>query len=276
MYLVTGATGNVGSELVAALAAAGEPVRALVRSPRSIPGAEAIVGDLNRPDGLAEALQGVRGVFLLPGYDDLPSTLALAARSGVEKVVLLSGGSAASGDLGNAVARYMIESERAVEHSGLAWTFVRSGAFMSNALRWLPQLEAGDVVRVPFPTVRTAPIDPYDIAAVAFQALTSDRHLGDILRVSGPDSLLPEDQIAVLADVLGRELHCIGLSDAEARAELEATMPVEYVDAFFSFYVDGTLDESQVLPTVQEVTSRAPRTFEQWVRAHASAFPIAR
>ena len=35
-------------------------------------------------------------------------------------------------------------------------------------------------------------------------------------------------------------------------------MPVEYVDAFFDVYADGTLDESQVLPTVQGVTGHRP------------------
>ena len=49
-------------------------------------------------------------------------------------------------------------------------------------------------------------------------------------------------------------------------------MPVEYVDAFFSFYVDGVIDESVVLPTVQDVTGSVPHTFEQWARAHASSF----
>jgi uncharacterized protein YbjT (DUF2867 family) len=272
MYLVTGATGNVGSEVVTTLAEAGERVRALVRSPREIAGAEPVVGDLNRPDTLADALDGVRGIFLLPGYDDVAGMLDLSARASVERVVRLSGGSAASGDLGNAVSHYMIQSEQAVRRSGLAWTFVRSSAFMSNALRWLPQLAAGAEVRVPFPTVRVAAIDPHDIAAVVARALTTEGHDGKVHAVSGPQSMLPEEQVAVLAEVLARDLRCVGLTNAEARAEMEAAMPVEYVDAFFSFYVDGTLDESQVLPTVQEVTGRAPRTFEQWARAHADAF----
>jgi uncharacterized protein YbjT (DUF2867 family) len=233
------------------------------------------VGDLNRPETLTDAMAGVRGIFLLPGYEDMPGFLSRAADAGVERVVLLSGGSAASRDLTNAVARYMIESEQAVRASDLAWTIVRSGAFMSNALRWLPQLSAGDEVRVPFPTVRVAAIDPLDIAAVVAQALTRDGHEGRVYRISGPQSLLPEEQVAVLGEVLGRDLRCIGLTNAEARAEMEATMPVEYVDAFFSFYVDGTLDESQVLPTVQEVTGRAPRTFEQWAKEHAGAFSAA-
>ena len=44
---------------------------------------------------------------------------------------------------------------------------------------------------------------------------------------------------------------------------MSRTMPAEYVDAFMSFFADGTLDESTVLPTVQEVTGRPARTFEQ-------------
>lgn len=174
--------------------------------------------------------------------------------------MLLSGGSAASGDTSNAVARYMIESERAVEESGLRWTFVRSGAFMSNALRWRPQLAAGDEVRVSFPTVPAAVIDPFDVAAVVTEALLGDGHAGAVYRVSGPESMLPEAQVAVLGQVLGRALRCVGLSNGEARVEMEASMPREYVDA------------SEVLPTVEEVTGRRPRTFEQWARAHAAEF----
>jgi hypothetical protein len=62
------------------------------------------------------------------------------------------------------------------------------------------------------------------------------------------------------------------LSPDEARAELTAAMPAEYVDAFFRFYIDGTLDESTVHPTVNEITGRPPRAFQQWAAAHADAF----
>jgi uncharacterized protein YbjT (DUF2867 family) len=275
MILVTGATGNVGAELVTALAGAGEPVRALVRKPQDVvlpPGVEPVAGDLNRPESLTDALAGVHGLFLLPGYADLPGLLAVARRAGVARVVLLSGGSAALEDMDNAVSRYMTVSERQVRESGVPWTFLRPRAFMSNALRWLPQLATGDVVRVPFAGVRAAAIDPFDIAAVAARALLSDGHASQIYELTGPDSLLPADQVGVLASVLERDLRCEALTNEEARAEMNAAMPTEYVDAFFAFYVDGTLDESQVLPTVLEVTGRPPRTFEQWALAHADAF----
>ena len=276
MILVTGATGNVGSELVAVLAAAGEPVRALIRRDgdraRLPAGAEGVVGDLNQPATLAPALERVRALYLLAGYDDLPQTLALARAAGVQRVVLQSSSAAPSGDLTNAVARYHILSEQAIRESGLQWTFLQPNSFMSNTLQWAEQIRDGDTIRERFADVRVATIDPADIAAVAAAALTQDGHAGRSYRLSGPESLLPADRVAILAKVLGRELRFEAKSNEEARAEMSASMPAEYVDAFFRFFVDGTLDESEVLPTVEQVTGRPPGTFEQWARAHAGAF----
>jgi uncharacterized protein YbjT (DUF2867 family) len=116
--------------------------------------------------------------------------------------------------------------------------------------------------------VRAACVDPHDIAAVAARALTTSGHENRIYELTGPESLLPAEQIAILAGVLGRNLQAIGLSDDETRAELEATMPTEYVEAFVSFYVDGTLDESQIHPDVADVTGRPARSFTQWAQAH--------
>ncbi|MFF1725768.1 NAD(P)H-binding protein [Streptomyces sviceus] len=276
MFLVTGATGNVGTELVRALAESGERVRAVSRSGRSEglpPGVEAVAGDLNRPESVREALDGVRGLFLMPGYEGQRQILADARAAGVRRVVLLSGLSAGTGDRDNAVAGYLLAAEDAVRGSGLDWTCVRPTSFMTNALRLANQIREGDTVRVAFPDVRTTDIDPYDIALVAQRALLSDEFAGRVLEVTGPETLLPADRVRILGEALGRNLHAVGLGHEEARAEMEATgMPKPYVDAFFAFFVDGTLDESVVLPTVEQVTGRPPRTFAQWARDHAEAF----
>ena len=249
--LVTGATGNVGGELVRALAREGQPVRALVRREsdraRLPAGVDAAVGDLNRPRELAAAFDGVRAVHLLSGYEDMPGFLAEARRAGVEHVVLQSSSAVPGGDTSNAVARYHILAEAAVRESGLTWTFLQPNSFMTNTLQWVPQLRAGDLVRDPFADVPVAIIDPYDIAAVAAGG-------ADLARSRRPQ--LPAERSGIAAasrprsacsrGVLGRQLRFEGQSNDEARAEMSETMPVEYVDAFMSFFADGALDESRV------------------------------
>lgn len=272
MILVTGATGHIGSEIVSQLAAAGRPVRALVRdaTTATLPaGVEAASGDLNRVDSWADALDGVRGVFLLSGYHEMPATLAAIRRAGVERVVLLSSQSAADSDTHNAVARYHIQSEANVRESGVPWTFLRPSSFMSNALRWIPQLRTGDIVREAFGDVRVAAVDPHDIAGVAIEAFASSRHARQSYRLTGPEPLSASDRVRVLGHVLGRPLRFEPMSDAEARADMSGSMPAEYVEAFFDFFRGGRYDESTVHPTVQQIIGRPPRTFAQWALAHA-------
>jgi uncharacterized protein YbjT (DUF2867 family) len=191
---------------------------------------------------------------------------------GVERVTLQSSSAVPGGDTTNAVARYHIESEQAIRASGLEWTFLQPNSFMSNTLQWADQLRRGDTVRVPFADVPIATVDPRDIAAVAAKALTEDAHAGRSYRLSGPESLLPEERLAILGRALGRDLRFEAQPNDEAHAEMSTAMPPEYVDAFFSFFVDGTLDESAVLPTVEEILGRPPGTFAAWAEAHAAAF----
>jgi uncharacterized protein YbjT (DUF2867 family) len=273
VILVTGATGNIGRELVLALRERGEPVRALVHGDRrsSFLDVSVVEGDLDQPASLGPALDGVRSVFLLPGYRDMPGVLAMARDAGVEHVVQLSGVSAGSGDRGNAVTSYMIRSEEAVYGSGLSWTVLRPVAFMSNALRWLPKLAAGDVLRLPFASVRTAAVHPADVAAVTAECFVGG-HEGQVYFPTGPESLTPADQVRTLARVLGRDLRFEAQPDDEARVEMLEHTPVEYVDAFFDFYVAGNLDESEVRSTVQDLTGTGPRTFEQWATEHRTDF----
>src|SRR5215472_7735927 len=232
MILVTGATGNVGGELVTALANAGQAVRALVRSAgqgRFPAGAETVAGDLNDPASLRPALSGADGVFLLPGYADMPGVLAEARRAGVRTVVQLSGMSAGSGDMSNAITAYMARSEQAARESGLAWTILRPAMFMSSAFQWVPQLRDGDVVRAPFGHVRAAVTDPADIAAVAALALTTPGHEARVYELSGPEPLTPADRVAILGRALGRGLRFEAQTDEDARTEMSATTPARYV-----------------------------------------------
>ncbi|MFC3449283.1 SDR family oxidoreductase [Amycolatopsis speibonae] len=260
MILVTGAGGNVGSELTRILARDGHSVRALVRTPRPLPdGVEGVMGDLNEPTSLKTALDDVRAVFLLGGYADLPGALAVMRDADVEQVTLLSSRSVVGGHSGNTVAGTHLAAEASVRASELAWTFLRPSGFMSNTLRWVPQLRAGDVVREPFANVPVATIDPYDIAAVAAESLTTPGHEGRAYAITGPGSLRPGDRLRVLGELLGRELRLEPLPDAESRVTTSPEMPEEF-------------DDSVVTGAVQDLTGRAPRPFADWARTHLGAF----
>jgi uncharacterized protein YbjT (DUF2867 family) len=270
--LVTGATGNVGGELVSALAARGAPVRALARTAVAVPGrVEVATGDLASPATIGPALDGVGKVFLLGNL--MSAEIARAMReAGVEHVVVLTSRCVVGGKPDNAITRMWLDAEAAVRDSGVPWTFLRPSGFHSNALRWLAQLRHADVVRAPWPDVPIASIDPGDIAAVAAAVLAGSGHEQTALSLSGPEPLTPAQQVATLARVLGRPLRYQALSDEEARAGMIADTPAAVVDAFFRFFSDGEYDDSAVLDTVQRITGRPPRTFEQWAKVHASAF----
>lgn len=119
--------------------------------------------------------------------------------------------------------------------------------------------------------MRIASIDPADVAAVAARALAREDPAGASHLLTGPEAMLPADQLRVLASMLGRDLR-LGQSDDDARAELAAAWPPAFVDAFFRFFADGEFDDSIVRPTVHELLGRPPRTFEQWSAAHLEAF----
>jgi uncharacterized protein YbjT (DUF2867 family) len=275
MILVTGATGNVGGEVVNGLIEAGQQVRALVRDPSSadLPdGVEVVGGDLNRPTELGEAFTGVDAVFLMAGFPDPPGLLATMHKAGVSRVVLLSTGAVVGGDLDNYVVRFNVVSEAAVRDSELDWTVLRPSGFMANSLRWLPQMKEGDVVHEAFGDVPVASIDPFDIAAVAVLALTEPDHAGHSYRLTGPVALLPEQRLKILAGVLGRDLRFEAQPDDEARQEMSEAMPAPLIDAFFQFFRAGGYDDSKVDPTAEQLLGRPLRSFEDWARAHRDDF----
>lgn len=271
--LVTGTTGNAGGAVVRALADKGIAAKALVRREVELPaGVEPVLGDLNRPDTFVDALQGVSGIFLMSGYERTDELLANAVAAGVERIVLLSSSAVTGTDTANAIAEYHLAAETAVQNSGLEWTFLRPNTFMSNTLRWLDQLRAGDVVRVQFPDVPISTIHPADIADVAVAALTEDGHAGTAYRLTGPVALRPAEQVEILGQALGRPLVAYELSRSESHDELAAAMPPQYASAIESFFGDGIVDETSVTPTVETVTGHRARTLQDWTRENAGLF----
>lgn len=284
MILVTGATGHVGGELVRVLTAAGHPVRAMTRRPseaRLPSGAEAVYGDADDPSTLSAAFAGASGAFLMsaqgvgttpPGPTHDLALAQAAARAGVRRVVKLSVLDGGTGT--DVIARWHAAAEAAVTSRDWTWTLLRPGRFMSNALQWAARLRSGDSVSLPFADRPAASIDPADVADIAARALTTDstEHAGATYELSGPQSLTPLDELALLGETLGRDLHAVGLPPEAARAGMRRYgFPPEVIDAIMHRTLNSDRG-AEVLPTAEKVLGRPARTFREWAAAHAGAF----
>jgi uncharacterized protein YbjT (DUF2867 family) len=273
MILISGATGNVGGELLRQLRAEGTAVRALTRdaAKAALPAdVEVVEGDFAAPQSLAKALSGVEAVFLMMSGHEA-EVVREAAEAGVRRIVLLST-TAVQSRPDSLIGRVHRQAELAVEGSGLEWTFLRPGQFASNTRAWSSQIAAGDVVRTPFPRVALPAIHPGDIAAVARTALTRDGHAGAAYELTGPEPVTPVEQVAAIGRAIGRELRHEEITAEQAGQQMSAYMPAEIVDASLEFLGSPTESETRALPTVEQVTGRPARSFEQWARDHADLF----
>ncbi|KIQ65472.1 NmrA family transcriptional regulator [Kitasatospora griseola] len=281
MILITGATGNIGQELVRALDAQGAELRLLVRDPAraaALPArAERFVGDLDEPSTPAAALAGVEKLFLLtPGIGTAHTACAVAAAeaAGVRHLVHLSSASVL-GDPMPAMGRWHHEREEIVRGCGIPATILRPGGFMTNALEWVPTIRAEGCVLDPVGPGRFAPIDPADIAAVAARVLTEDGHQGEEYVLTGDECLTVAEQVRILAGALGRRIEVReARTPAEVvRARFPRGVPQALADAIVEGFVLMRADTVGMrTDTVERLLGRRPGTFEAWCVRNADAF----
>jgi len=279
MLLVTGATGNIGRELVGELADQGAEFRILVRDPTRAAGlaAEHVVGDLGEPESLVPAFDGVDRLFLLvpgTGTEHTAAALAAARAAGVKQVVLLSSFQAL-GDPVPAMGRWHREREEMVRASGIPATFLRPGGFMTNALDWLSTIRSEGYVFDPFGEGRYAPIDPADIAAVAALALTEDGHQGEEYTLTGEETFTIAEQVRVLAAATGRDIAVRAATTPEeaVRFRFPNGAPPALVEAITEWFTSMRADTTGFhTDTVRRLLGRAPRTFADWCARNAHRF----
>jgi uncharacterized protein YbjT (DUF2867 family) len=271
-FLVTGATGNVGRQVVAQLPAT--DVRALTRNPATagLPaGVEVRQGGV---EDIGTALDGIDAVFLMwPLHDTSPATAIVEAiKRHARRVVFLS--SAAVTEPDNPIGRSHGFVEHAIEQSGLEWTHLRPSTFAANTLWWADQIRNGDVVRGPYGAVSMALLHEADMAAVATHALTRDEHVGKTYSLTGPEALSQVDQVRVIGEVLGRPLRWEELSRAAARRQLLAdrAFPDSFVDSLLDGYAEMLTSSPVLTTTVEDVTGTPARTFRTWVADHIQDF----
>jgi uncharacterized protein YbjT (DUF2867 family) len=141
MILITGASGNVGREVVKQALAVGLKIRATFKSPdvaaKAPAGLEGVIMDYAKPDTIRPALRGVEKIFLVgPPVRDLPALEANfikeVSAAGRQHVVKLS----ALGGRESMFPSLHRDSEENIEASGLAYTFLRPNGFMQNLVNY--------------------------------------------------------------------------------------------------------------------------------------------
>ena len=282
--LVTGATGNIGGELVKQLTAHKVPFRAMVRRAKDaealsqIKGVEAVIGDFDDENTVADALQGIERAFLLTPSTERAEThqktfVDLASRAGVKHIVKQSQWAAAA-DSPVRFLRYHAAVEEKLQESGLAYTFLRPNLFMQGLLSFRdPIIQQGKFFAA-VGEAKVSIVDTRDIAAVAAAALTEEGHAGRTYNLTGPEALSHAEMAAKLSAALGRTTEFIDVPpEAMHDTLLQVGFPVWQAGGLIEDYAHYARGEAAVVTgDTEEATGSAPRSFEVFARDYASAF----
>ena len=265
MTLILGGNGKTGRRVAERLAKRGLPVRIGSRSGRPPFDWE------NQTTWLA-ALEDVKSVYVtyypdlaFPGAaDTVRAFTKLAVRSGVSRLVLLSGRGEEGARLG----------EQAVETSGAQWTIVRASWFFQNfSENFLVNGVLGGEVAFPAGQVAEPFIDAEDIADIAAAALTEDRHVGELYEVTGPRLLTFAEAVAEISKATGRDIRYVATSAKQFRsALLDSGLPPDFVTSLVNL-ITTVLDgrNARLADGVQRALGREPRDFSDYARNTAGS-----
>ena len=276
MILITTPNGKVGSEVVKQLQARGEALRigahTVSKARAAFPGAEVVHFDFADESSVRAALQGVSKLYLASptGIEAAPvnRVIDLAKEAGVEHIVRLS---AMGVEYGDSPLR---QNELHLEASGLSWTLLRPSWFMQNFSTMSADGIRQGTLAEPAADGATAFVDARDIAAVAVAALTEPGHHGKAYAITGPEAL-GRDQVAQkLTAAIGHPVHYQPLTPEQFEAGMRAMgapeAVVELMSGLYGFVRAGQTGE--VTHDVQQVTGKAPISFDQFAREHADAW----
>jgi uncharacterized protein YbjT (DUF2867 family) len=276
--LVTGATGNVGSQVVQQLITSGITPKVAVRSMNKAEslkkaGAELIEMDLERPETILPALAGVDKVFLVspfvPNMVELTTKAIEAAKqANVQHIVKLS----ALAQPGIALSKWHEEMENAIApartqgfaSSNISFTFLRPNGFMQNFVNAMADtIKADNAFYLNVGEGKVSFVDTRDIASVAVAALTTSGHEGQSYTITGSEALSYTQAAAILSQVLGRTINYVDVPDDAVRQGMQgAGMPDSIVNALLELYASYKVGlAAEISPTVEQITGKKTDKF---------------
>jgi len=277
MILITGATGNIGRDLVPLLMEKGERVRVLVRDEQKAASlfgkADIAIGDLDHPETLSPAMQDVETLFLVtPDTKQVMDLLKAAEATGVKRVVKVS---TIEADRSLGPGKWHRQQEELIESMGFAWTILRPTMMTVNTVEWWGEtIKSQNAVYFPGGRGRVAPVDARDVAKVAATVLTEAGHTGMIYELTGPESLTIGEMVQTLAMVLKKPIQYRDVPVfAAALGMLRFRLPFFLVMGLMQTL--GALRRSEyayVTDVVERVGKCKARTYEEWCHENIRAF----
>ncbi len=255
MYVVTGANGQTGSNVLKTLLAHNVPARALVRRREQADawrkaGAEAMMVDLADAATLASAFAGATGVYLMnpPSYSapDIfkaaaavhAAQIAAAEQAEVQHIVALSSvGAQHDHGTGNILTTHDLENR--LLGSRVPSTVLRAANFLENwAWSLRPALETGVLPSMFAPVTRALPmVSVQDIGRVAAELLMEGPGAGPLVELHGPRDYSPEDAADALSRVTGKPVVAVATPETEWGETFRASGFSESAsDAFCAMY----------------------------------------
>jgi len=282
MICVTGASGTLSSEVIRQLESSKAPFRGAYFSNKQAEaararGIESVITDYNRPEMLRSAFQGCDKLFLL-GPNVLNQTqfelnaVEAAQAVGVRHVVKQSVMGAAEEVY--SLAKIHRPIEKAIESSGLAWTFLRPNSFMQNVVTYMGEtIKAEATFYSASGEAKISHVDARDIAAVAVKVLTEPTHAGKAYTLTGPEALTYDEIANGLSKVLGRPISHISLPPSDLKQGMLAEgMPGEIADRMLDLERYFREDKaSRITNDIKQATGRDPRRFSQYAHDCASS-----
>jgi uncharacterized protein YbjT (DUF2867 family) len=282
MILLTGATGQAGSNVANELSKTGTRFRVMVRDPAKAQALrqsniEIVQGDFTNPKSMKAALKGIERLMLIaPPSPDIPhieaQATAAAKRAGVRHVVQLS---SAGADLKSPMRFGSLhgQAEKNLEASGLAWTHLRPTFFMHNLLGLAGMVKSGTIYfdagdgKAPF-------VDLADVGAVAAKVLTGSGHESKIYEITGPAALGYADIAAIFSRLLGKKVTYVNIPhEAMKQNLLKAGLDEWRAGGIVQLsQAMSTGAMARVTDTVQKIAGRSPNSVEQFLRANLATF----
>ncbi|MEO8609647.1 MAG: SDR family oxidoreductase [Chloroflexota bacterium] len=275
--LITGATGNVGREVIRVF-----PEKSLLRAAVSDMGRacdnqiEHIHFNFEDAATYPSALQDVRSVFLMrpPQISNVKKYIApvidAAQAAGVEHIVFLS---IVGVDKNPLVPHHKIEN--LLRASGMDWTFLRASFFMQN-LNTTHREEIGvrGEIAVPVGKSKTSFIDVRDIGAIGAKALTEPGYRNHAYTLTGSEALDYFQIADTMTSVLGKPIRYVNPSLPRfVRAQLTAGRPLGFtlvMSALYTLTRFGTA--ATVTQDTENLLGRPPILFRQYVEDYCHAW----